>query len=193
MKLYLTTLSAAMVLAGAVNAATVTSYDEAIDGDGGNGPLAATSLGKLSNFGDVINVVGGTDADNGDVRDMYKFSSSVDFDISLSAFSVTAARSAWRLYVDDGSFNGRDDSLASNFTGTGFTGPLFGTQSAGSYFFRIAEPDAGVVANYAFNITAVSAGPQLQQDPSPVPLPAGLPLLIGGLGALAFMRRRAKA
>jgi hypothetical protein len=31
------------------------------------------------------------------------------------------------------------------------------------------------------------------EDPSPVPLPAGLPLLAGGLGLLALTRRRRQA
>lgn len=194
MKLFLSTLSAAMLLAGVVNAATVTAYDEAVDGDAGNWisstVVDVTGLGKLVSIGDTITVTGGTDKAAGDVRDIYAFSSATDFTISLSAFSVTSGSSGWTLFVDDGEFNGKPDDLVGFTRTSGAVADLMGTQSAGAYFLRIAEGRDGISTSYSFSVTAVGQAPVRQQDPSPVPLPAGLPLLIGGIGALAWMRRR---
>jgi hypothetical protein len=71
-------------------------------------------------------------------------------------------------------------------------------QSAGSYFAGIAVCDSGqqcsgfasqFQSNWALDITGNVVKPTV----IPTPIPAGLPLLLGGLAAFGLMRRRAKA
>ena len=65
-------------------------------------------------------------------------------------------------------------SLSFSFTGDGSTGSIFFDHQGGV--------NGGIVID---NVRLVGA------EASPVPLPAGLPLLLAGLGGLALLRRRA--
>jgi hypothetical protein len=61
---------------------------------------------------------------------------------------------------------------------------------------QFTEPDTGLLHDSARSEPDLLAGPlqfgtakRFQITPSPVPLPASLPLLLAGLGAVALLRR----
>ncbi|MEM6891991.1 MAG: VPLPA-CTERM sorting domain-containing protein [Pseudomonadota bacterium] len=183
MKTYVLTAVALLALASSAFASTIRVYDESIDGDASNWRASATELGMIG-AGETVTVIGSVDEAANDKTDFYAFSVAIGYTVSLSDIFVSAGTTGWRLFRDDGVFNWRGDRLASVDV-SGVQNDLFGSVAAGSYFIRVVEKDEDVSANYTFNIEANSL--------PPVPLPAGLSLLIGGIGALAFLRRRKSA
>lgn len=91
--------------------------------------------------------------------------------------------------IDNGIGSGSDNTTGSvDFATTAF----LGLNDVITVFFQRSETDArgasGAVDNFRFNLLASASVP-----PAPVPLPASLSLLLGGMGLLAFLRRRRRA
>ena len=66
---------------------------------------------------------------------------------------------------------------------------LFQSNEAGSYLLRIDGMNEGTAALYDINISGFSA-PDPTGGPDPVPLPAGMVLIVSGIAGLGLMRRR---
>jgi hypothetical protein len=83
-----------------------------------------------------------------------------------------------------------DSSPETGITGGGFlffqAGALRAPGVYSSQGFPVGTPDAGNFGTAAMTVVAAHPEP----DPSVIPLPAGLPLLLAGLGALGLLRRR---
>lgn len=115
------------------------------------------------------------------------FNRSIDAEWNSGVPTISAGGGVdWGLWVDDmdvdwGPYNDtRQYSLV--------TSALSGTVN-----FRINDPDGNYAANTGF--LSVTINGQTPQDQgtggmSAVPLPAGMPLLLAGLGGLAWLRRR---
>ena len=58
------------------------------------------------------------------------------------------------------------------------------------YLFGTSIPTGGTIGSVPGNFTLLGT---IDGDLAPVPLPAGMPLLLAGLGGLAFMKRRKRA
>ncbi|MFL4472205.1 hypothetical protein ACERZ8_20820 [Tateyamaria armeniaca] len=126
MKLSVMTLAAGLGLASAAHSATVTNYNEAIDGDASRSPLYAAALGTIAAPGDSITVKGGTGAPGtDDRRDIFRFSSATDFTFSIEMFSVSEGETPWRLFRDDGSFNPHEDLAGSSCAHVGHLSECF--------------------------------------------------------------------
>lgn len=91
--------------------------------------------------------------------------------------------------MDYGGFNGSSayGTLIPNFRGDEFATIFFADGSSVSTFLN-AGP-SGMSGNLVFDDGNLVNG----DGPSPVPLPASLPLLLGALGGFGIMRRRKKA
>lgn len=93
----------------------------------------------------------------------------------------------WRMDIDIDNQNTIQDYRSVLFNnGTADNAVFTATFDTGDVVSIILPDDTnGVNETYAFGASATSA-----QQPAPVPLPAGLPLLVAGFGALTLLRRR---
>lgn len=102
-----------------------------------------------------------------------------------------AENDAFQLAVWDIAYNGGTASFGSfDFTSSG-AGNLSGSSEAGAALSLLSSLDS-TGGNYSFTYY-LSNGNQDQLVGAQVPLPAGVVLLLGGLGAFGVMRRRQKA
>jgi len=108
----------------------------------------------------------------------------------------------WSIRVQGSDTGGFADDSFSDITGDGtvsFTldaasdggtvDAFANSVATGIYTFWLAEGSADSIVNNP-SITISSAQLQVFGEVAPVPLPAGLPLLAGALGGLAFLRRK---
>ena len=110
-------------------------------------------------------------------------------------FFDAAESTAITAFARDGSLLGR---VSNQGTGIEFLGLVSATgmaEIAGVFLELVgAEPSGYNIDNVRFGVAGDIILPPDVNNPSTVPLPAGLPLLAGGLGFLAFgVRRRAGA
>jgi hypothetical protein len=77
------------------------------------------------------------------------------------------------------------DSTAAAFSSTAFPNPLVLGDFDIPFLFFTSSMSSGARERIDFRFTDLTLG-----APSAVPLPAGLPLLLGGMGLLALVRRR---
>ena len=115
------------------------------------------------------------------------FNRSIDAEWNSGVPTVSAGGGFdWGLWIDgmDVDWGPYNDARQYSFV----TSALSGTVN-----FRINDPDGNYTANTGFLSVIING--ETPQDPGPtgmpaVPLPAGMPLLLAGLGGLAWMRRR---
>ncbi len=191
---YLTIAATALALsAGAASAATI--HDEASDGDLAN---FLTSVGGVANLsftlpsGATSTVLGDLDAglvgdpdDGVDEFDVFQFTVTETFTVDLNDLVGDVFAT---LYEDGGS--GTFSFLGFAGFGTDSTDIFssLGTFSAGTYAIGVGASGNGGVHSYSASIN-VADGTSV----SPVPLPAGFPLLAAGLIGLGVLARRKKA
>lgn len=171
-----TTATAALLALGIGSMASAATYNEIGD--------ASDVMGGAQDVGVGTDAISGS-LDDGDLdKDWYQLSYGMDvqFEASnLTPFSLGFA--AIRLYDSLGTVlaNCGDCFFSDGGDNTTF---LSASLTAGTYFLEVDEYASGpgnVTGTYNFDISTTTA---------PVPLPAGLPLLLAGFGALAVMRRR---
>lgn len=97
---------------------------------------------------------------------------------------------AWRTISGDDS----DQVLVEGLAGGFVTGSLALTESSTDFLFAGGNAGFGLIDTLRFTVTFDGSNAMLFDDvildTAAVPLPASLPLLIGGIGFLAFGRRR---
>lgn len=189
---FLAAFSALTLGAAPVVAATVVA-DEAVLGEFGNNPKQSAIFDK-----DVGTVIGGQ-KNNGD-SDFLFFDGFEDGTTSLD-FTFTNVGGDWgglNLRIKDKAFKNKNDWWPLEFSGTyagltdsnplkisfaldGYTGPL---AVAIDFFHADFKNGNGV----GYVITKAGGLPP-STAPAPIPLPAGLPLIASGLGALVLARR----
>lgn len=114
----------------------------------------------------------------------------LDYQISASALGGGAFSEAFAnigglvTYGPNSEFTAFDDTLSLSTTTGDMTDLL-----SGSFGFTL-EIAPGDFAFIAASLDAEGSALDTSVNVAPVPLPAGLPLLVGGLGALALLRRR---
>jgi hypothetical protein len=117
---------------------------------------------------------------------------------SMDVVSATAPPNFTTLI---GGLNSSGCSMTGNFycfmANTPPSGPTLGANSSLSYTFDVTVNNAGDFAGYNPGFKIEWLGTNTHYDlvsetltPTVVPLPAGLPLLLGGIVGLGFMRRR---
>lgn len=115
------------------------------------------------------------------------------FALDETAYDGIGTDLAYSLFITiSGSDFATSSDLTQPFTLTGLT------PSAGSGRFQLIRHEDGVNVENATGglyVETLTVSAYVAPDPDTevpvVPLPAGLPLLVGGLGALALLRRRA--
>lgn len=118
----------------------------------------------------------------------------IGFDFNLTIESVTGDNPALGFFID-----GPDGRLTNDITCSGFSGVencnlIFGDITDSQLLF--SDLAAGEYNFGVFGVTVQNAGSitfGIDKFVAPVPLPAGGLLLLTGLGALAFKRRRKAA
>lgn len=170
---------AAVLFSGAAEAATI--YNEAVDGDAFGSVLPGTDLGTLAS--DATSTIlgsfdaGGAGFPNGpDEQDSYTFT-------VLDAFTVDATT----LGGDDAKYSlWQLPALSKQADGSPGTN-IFGSFGAGTYSVTlIGFPNNAGAGDYRIDIN-------VGRVVAPVPLPASVPLLLAGLGALCLVARRRRS
>ena len=190
--------AATFLIAGTASAAT-TGFSLQISGSNNNLPLLTlTNTGDTGDISALELTIGNT---------AYNFDAAYDAMQSVGSFTFSLDSS-----LDD-NFNGglRSDNVKYTFGGFG-AGEVFTfnvdidrdnsntTEDYRSRFLpggsAVVSFDNGIVDGFAFDLTPTAdnnSSPYIYSgsstDVAPVPLPAGLPLLLAGLGAFGLVRR----
>ncbi len=163
-------------LAITTGAHAATVYDESVDGDAFGFILPGTDLGTLTS-GTTSTIIGSYAAgstgdlfDGSDEQDSYTFT-------TLSSFTVNATTRTG----DDAYYALMTVPGPVLLDGSAPATDMFGTVGAGTYSLTVIGVANGGAGSYSLDINVAIAA---------VPLPASVPLLLSGLGALGLLRRR---
>lgn len=181
----LVTAAALVLSAGASGAATI--YDEGVSGDApptGNvnfsAPFVALDLGTL--FGPQNVVIGSVQGNGADEFDAFIFTATAAWTLDILSYTSGANNSASGF----GFYTNLTGTIGDVSQGIQVGGPLSGLFNGGAGTFGISVNEFGSTspATYSFGINI---------DTPAVPLPAGLPLLLAGLGGFALLTRKKRA
>lgn len=197
--------AAATLCAATAQAAPVLYSDYASWAAALGGPVASENF---SGLGSNINITNGA-ASLGDVTLMSSFSSSgtAVLDAGANAIDIDAMRPADAVTVSFAGpvagfgffysgFDATNDPLTVRVEGTTIASLPNGLFDFTNAFFGVIDDTGGTYSAFDFGTTGSGMYARVgalhwADAPAPVPLPAGLPLLLAGLLGLAVLRRRA--
>ena len=172
-------ISTLLIIGMGSSASATTLYDEAVDGDAGDGPNSPAVVFGILDPG-VYQVFGAYDAGSfsgpgaTDEFDAYNFGAATPVRIDFT--SSGDGRLALFRFDEDLSF-------ALEFLGPTVTSGGVKTVGAGFYGFNITSSGGAGTGEYTATITIEAAV---------IPLPASAYLLVGALGAAGLLARRGR-